>query len=168
MMGMNILIREEARDDIAWIYALTAEAFAPMPFAAGDEQDLIDALRANAALQLSLVAEVDGQIIGHAALSRASHESGEADWFALGPISVAPAWQGRGIGGELIDRVKIWLEEQNARGCILTGAPEYYLRHGFLPAPQNAPLREPSEYFMVWPRGETPAGRFEFHPLFYP
>jgi putative acetyltransferase len=139
-----------------------------MPFAAGDEQVLIGVLRELGALSLSLVAEHQGEVVGHVALSPVTHESGEAGWFGLGPISVEPALQRQGVGGALIAEAKRWLSDQDARGCILTGDPNYYPRHGFLPAPGHAPEAEPAEYFMVLSlSGGIPDGRFRFHPAFY-
>ena len=76
--------------------------------------------------------------------------------------------QRQGIGGALIAQAKRWLSGQGARGCILTGDPNYYPRHGFLPAPGHAPEAEPAEYFMVLSlSGPIPDGRFRFHPAFY-
>jgi putative acetyltransferase len=139
-----------------------------MPFAAGDEQVLVGVLRDLGALSLSLVAEHQGEVVGHVALSPVTHESGEAGWFGLGPISVEPALQRQGVGGALIAEAKRWLSDQDARGCILTGDPNYYPRHGFLPAPGHAPEAEPAEYFMVLSlSGGIPDGRFRFHPAFY-
>ena len=163
-----IRIRPEVETDHPAIYDLTRRAFAPMRFAAGDEQALISILRDLGALSLSLVAEHQGEVVGHVALSPVTHESGVAGWFGLGPISVEPALQRQGVGGALIAEARRWLSDQAARGCILTGDPNYYPRHGFLPAPEHAPEAEPPEYFMVLSlAGAHPAGRFRFHPAFH-
>jgi putative acetyltransferase len=168
MNSPAIRIRPEVEADLPAIFDLTRRAFAPMPFAAGDEQVLVGLLRDLGALSLSLVAEHQGEVVGHVALSPVTHESGEAGWFGLGPISVEPALQRQGIGGALIAEAKRWLSDQDARGCILTGDPNYYPRHGFLPAPGHAPEAEPPEYFMVLSlSGGIPDGRFRFHPAFY-
>lgn len=165
---MHILIRSETATDRDAIFLLTKRAFAPMPFAAGDEHELVNALRDAGALCLSLVAERDGQIIGHLALSPATHISGDTGWFGLGPISVDPAHQRKGLGGALIAEGMAWLRTQTASGVILTGDPNYYTRHGFEPAPAHAPDNEPAEYFMVLPMADAiPTGRFSFHPAFY-
>ena len=163
-----IRIRPEVEADHPAIFDLTRRAFAPMRFAAGDEQALIRILRDLGALSLSLVAEHQGEVVGHVALSPVTHESGEAGWFGLGPISVEPALQRQGVGGALIAEARRWLSDQAARGCILTGDPNYYPRHGFLPAPGHAPEAEPPEFFMVLSlAGDIPAGRFRFHPAFH-
>jgi putative acetyltransferase len=167
MTQFAIRIRPEVEADHPVIHDLTRRAFAPMPFAAGDEQDLIDALRRLGALSLSLVAELEGRVVGHLALSPVTHESGAEGWFGLGPISAEPALQRQGVGGALIAEAKSWLAARGAAGCILTGDPGYYPRHGFLPAPEHAPEAEPAEFFMVLAlAGEIPPGRFRFHPAF--
>ncbi|WP_430404054.1 GNAT family N-acetyltransferase [Hyphomonas sp.] len=165
---MDIRIRPEEPIDQRAIYNVTKQAFATMPFAAGDEQRLINVLRDEGALSLSLVAEQRGKVVGHLALSPVTHESGEAGWYGLGPISVDPALQKKGIGGQLIAEAKAWMTARKARGCILVGDPNYYTRHGFLPAPAQTPEKEPPEYFMVLQlAGTAPVGRFSFHPAFH-
>lgn len=165
---MTPAIRPETASDARAIHALTKRAFAPMPFAGGDEQDVIDRLRAAGALSLSLVAETEGVLSGHLALSPAAHESGAGGWYALGPISVEPGVQRAGIGAALIAAAKAWLAGEGARGCILTGNPRYYERFGFAPAPAHTPQGEPEAYFQIWVlNGSVPAGRFRFHPAFY-
>ena len=161
-------IRPETPDDRAPIHELTRRAFAPMPYAGGDEQDVVARLRDRAALSLSLVAEIDGALSGHLALSPATHESGARGWYALGPVSVEPGVQRKGVGSALIEGAKTWLRGRDARGCILTGDPRYYERFGFYPASAHAPAGEPEAYFQVWVHaGSIPAGRFRFHPAFY-
>jgi putative acetyltransferase len=164
----NMLIRPEELRDHGAIYDVTKRAFAPMPYAGGNEQDLINILRNVGALSLSLVAEQHGKVVGHVALSPVAHESGVEGWFGLGPISVEPALQRMGVGGLLIQEAKSWMNARKARGCILVGNTKYYCRHGFIPSAANAPENEPAEYFMVLPLDNTiPAGRFSFHPAFY-
>jgi putative acetyltransferase len=139
-----------------------------MPFAGGNEQDLLNVLRNAGALSLSLVAEQHGKVVGHVALSPVAHESGVEGWFGLGPISVEPALQRKGVGGLLISEATAWMNARKARGCILVGDTKYYSRHGFMPSAANAPETEPAEYFMVLPLDNTiPAGRFSFHPAFF-
>ena len=140
-LGDTILIRDEREEDRPVIYDLTRRAFAPMPFAAGDEQDLTDALRDCGGLTLSLVAELDGEVVGHMAFSPAQAEDGSASWYALGPISVEPDLQRRGIGKSMIAEGVARLWRMNAAGCILVGDPAYYQRFGFRPFPLLAPER---------------------------
>ncbi|NOT39160.1 MAG: N-acetyltransferase [Alphaproteobacteria bacterium] len=164
---MNINIRLECPEDRDAIFDLTKRAFAPMPYADGDEQEMIDKLRDAGALSLSAVAVLDGAIAGHVALSPATHEGGDAGWYTLGPISAEPALQRKGIGRALIAFAKSWMGEHRARGCILTGNPNYYSRFGFVPAPGSTPAGAPPAFFMVLPlNGACPPGRFRFHPVF--
>jgi putative acetyltransferase len=161
-------IRPETEADHAAIRDLTQRAFAPMPFADGNDHVLTDRFRAAGVLNMSLVAIEDGSIVGHVAVTPAAHTSGETGWFALGPISVEPARQRQGIGSQLIAAVKDWLVAQSARGCILMGDTNYYPRHGFMPSPAHAPETELAEYFMVLNlAGHIPEGAFKFHPGFY-
>jgi putative acetyltransferase len=138
-----------------------------MPYAGGAEQELIDKLRDAGALSLSAVAVQGDAIVGHVALSPATHKSGATGWCTLGPISVEPDVQRGGIGRALIAFAENWLVAQDARGCILTGNPATYSRHGFVPAPDNAPIDAPPAFFMVLTlRDGHPTGRFRFHPVF--
>jgi putative acetyltransferase len=164
---MDVRVRLERPGDRDAIFDLTKRAFAPMPYAGGDEQELIDKLRDAGALSLSAVALLGDSIVGHVALSPATHESGESGWYTLGPISAEPVMQRSGIGRSLIAFAHAWLEAQGARGCILTGNPAYYTRFGFAVAPEHAPANAQPAFFMVLTlKGECPAGRFRFHPAF--
>jgi putative acetyltransferase len=139
-----------------------------MPFADGSDQHLTNKFRAAGALQLSLVAEMDNKIAGHVALTPATHESGAARWFGLGPLAVEPDLQRKGIGTKLIAEAKAWLAGRGAAGCIVLGDTNYYPRHGFISTPESAPVNEPAEHFMVLAmQAQIPSGRFSFHPLFY-
>jgi putative acetyltransferase len=165
---MTLLIRQERQADFADIRDITQRAFAPMPFYSGDDQDLPERFRKAGELQLSLVAVLDEKVVGHLALTKATHESQDLGWFALGPIAVEPAWQRKGIGTALIAHARDWLLSVNAKGCILVGDPGYYARHSFKVTPDHCPVREPPEYFMALElSGSIPEGRFAFSRLFY-
>jgi putative acetyltransferase len=161
-------IRNECNSDVDAIRSTTEHAFHGMPYARGDEQDVIDRLRCANALTLSLVALMDAKVVGHIAFSPAEAGDVSHSWFALGPVSVLPEWQGQGIGSALIKRGLAQLENLDAAGCILTGNPQFYRRFGFQLAPDNAPQNEPAEFFMIKPlSSKTPPGRFAFHEAFY-
>jgi putative acetyltransferase len=165
--AVAITVRPEAANDQAAIYNLTKLAFAGKRYSDGNEQDLIDALRTAGALEVSLVAEQDGQIIGHVALSPAIAQDGSQGWYALGPISVTPECQRQGIGGLLIRESMARLLELKAAGCVLIGDTRYYLRHGFVPRPDLAPTSEPAEHYMIRSLTEKiPATSVSFHPVF--
>tara|TARA_R110002073_G_scaffold61577_3_gene154782 strand:+ start:4579 stop:5091 length:513 start_codon:yes stop_codon:yes gene_type:complete len=165
---LKIEIREEHQSDIDAIHLLTEEAFRPMPFAGGDEQDVIVRLRACGALTLSLVAVSAGGVVGQITFSPATAEDKSSPWFALGPVSVAPDRQGEGIGGQLINAGLELIDAMGALGCILTGNPVYYSRFGFMVSAKHSPENEPGEYFQLkLLAGKSPLGRFAFHDAFY-
>lgn len=121
------VIREESPADTAAIHALTAAAFLNAPHTAHTEQFIVDALRKAGALALSLVAEEGGEVVGHVALSPVSISDGSTGWYGLGPISVEPALQRRGIGSLLMRaalRVQARAGSRSAqRACgVLPGA----------------------------------------------
>jgi putative acetyltransferase len=121
------VIREERPADEPLIRQLNETAF---PTSA--EARLVEALRAHGALTLSLVAELDGAIVGHVAFSLVTIGS-TIEAVGLGPMAVAPAHQRRGIGGQLI---REGLSRLDARFpcCVVLGHPSYYPKHGFQPA----------------------------------
>ena len=144
----QIVIRQERHSDHSVIYSVTETAFKNMSYAGGDEQDIVDRLRANGALSLSLVALQAGAVIGHIAFSSVVASDDSQPWFALGPVSVLPKYQGNGVGSQLITEGLGQVEALGALGCILTGHPPYYQRFGFELSPSNVPDGESAEYFM--------------------
>jgi putative acetyltransferase len=164
---VEVFVRPESPRDHAAIRDVTKRAFAPMPFAGGDEQDLIEKLREAGALAISLVAERDGIIVGHIAFSPAFAADASRGWFALGPVAVEPGLQRQGVGKKLIGAGVKVLRELDAAGCVLIGNPNYYSRFGFKQFPHLAPDGEPAEFFMILPlRVVDPQIVVGFHPLF--
>jgi predicted N-acetyltransferase YhbS len=164
---LDIAIRDEAPEDVAAIRELTRRAFASMPHSDGREPEIIDALRREGALAISLVALRDQQVVGHVAFSPATAADGTADWYALGPVAVDPPLQRKGIGSALIERGIERLRERDAAGCIVIGDPSYYTRFGFRSAPALAPPSYPSEFFMLLPLSVAePTAAMGFHPAF--
>jgi putative acetyltransferase len=162
----NVSIRSETRADFQAIHHLTNRAFDGKPYSDGTEPELIDRMRASDALVFSLVAELDKSIVGHVALSPAFAEDGSEGWYALGPISVEPALQRKGVGAMLIRDAMIRLTQVKARGCIVLGDVNYYTRHGFVPRPDLAHLGEPAEHFMVRLLADEDAETVvSFHPI---
>ena len=161
-------IRSESASDFKAIHAITEAAFREMPYADGDEQDVVDRLRAANSLTCSLVAVVENEIVGHIAFSPAIAGDNSHPWFALGPVSVLPGLQRQGIGSTLIVNGLAKIEDLGALGCILTGNPEYYRKFGFAVCPENVPPNEPEEFFMLKLLKATRAvGSFGFHNAFY-
>jgi putative acetyltransferase len=164
----SLVIRNEKVADQQAIYRITQLAFQDRPYADGDEQDVINRLRAAGALTLSLVAVIDDDLVGQATFSPASQSDGSRPWYALGPIAVLPDHQSMGIGSALIAEGMQGLQERSALGCILTGNPVYYERFGFVLSPSHTPKAESSQYFQVkFLTDFRPQGIFGFHRAFY-
>jgi len=125
MTTQNILIRDEKTSDFSAITELTVAAFATMEISGHTEQFIIEALRAAKALTISLVAEVDGRVVGHIAFSPVTMSDGTKDWYGLGPVSVLPEYQRRGVGKALIQEGLSHLKNLKAKGCCLVGHPQY-------------------------------------------
>jgi putative acetyltransferase len=164
---MYPVIRQESYSDVAAIHAVTVAAFLDAPHTAHTEQFIVDALRKAEALTISLVAEQDGKVVGHVAVSPISISDGSADWYGLGPISVRPELQRKGIGSLLMQTALRLLEERGAAGCALVGDPAYYSRFGFKPASGMVLPDVPPEYFQALSFGPSlPCGVVTFHEAF--
>ncbi|MAY19909.1 MAG: GNAT family N-acetyltransferase [Erythrobacteraceae bacterium] len=165
--AVPVTIRPEDAGDESAIFALTEAAFANMPFSDGDEQHLVERLRADGDLALSLVAEDAERIVGHIAFSRVSISDGAQDWYGLGPVSVWPELQGRDIGGALIKRGIADLRQTGAKGVVLLGSPDYYARFGFAHEPQVTFPGPPPEYFQALVLdGDLPSGEVTYARAF--
>lgn len=164
----DLRIRTETSADRDAIRALTSRAFATMPFSSGTEAAIIDRLRDQGLLTLSLVAILDERLAGHAAFSSAAGAAGSEVWAALGPISVEPGLQRRGIGKRLIAEGLSRLVQQGMKGCILVGDPAYYQQSGFTLAPRYCPASAPPAFFMMRKFGAAdPPGILDFQPTFF-
>jgi len=142
-------IRAEQAEDHAAIRRVVELAFGHR-----NEADLVDALRTHAHPHISLVAVLDGQVVGHIFFSPVSIESDGDAFLAIGlaPLAVLPDYQNKGIGTEL---VQAGLRECRRLGhevVVVLGHPEYYPRFGFVPASQRGIRSEydvADEVFMV-------------------
>ena len=162
-------IRPETPQDISAIEKVTIAAFDGKPYADGTEHLIISRLREVGAMSLSLVAEMDGKIVGHVAFSVVTINGTDQGWYGLGPVSVLPELQKQGIGSRLIKEGLSLIREKGAKGCVLEGSPMYYQRFGFKTYPdlfyEGAPA---PEYFMALPfYDDVPQGKVEFHKAFY-
>jgi putative acetyltransferase len=163
----HMIIRPERESDIDVIFAVTKAAFEDHPISNHTEQYIVNALRAAKALSLSLVAEVDGQVIGHIAFSPVTIADGSDNWYGIGPVSVLPAFQRRGYGKALINEGLARLKASGAQGCLLVGDPNYYKRFGFRNLPELSLAGVPPENFLGLPFGEhIPNGAVTFHQAF--
>ena len=132
---MNPVIRPEQPDDYQAVRAVNLAAFDTAV-----EADLADAMRETPEYvpELSLVAELDGQIVGHALFSEVTveQEAGELRALSLGPIAVLPNHQNRGIGSALIEHGHRRGRELGYPFVVLIGHPWYYPRFGYQQARQ--------------------------------
>ena len=167
-----IQIRSETLQDIAAIHAVNAASF-PQE----DEANLVDELRKQGALTVSLVAEREGQIVGHIAFSPMTIEGADSHLKAVGlaPVAVLPEYQRQGIGIKL---VTVGIDACRDLGfdlMFLLGHTEYYPRFGFVPAVPLGyqSIYTPGEgdhpYFMVLPLQQEikmQGGSVYYHPAF--
>ena len=166
-MKLEILIRTETSADIDAITKVTTAAFETLQISNHTEQFIIEALRAARALTVSLVAEVDGRVVGHIAFSRVTISDGSRNWYGLGPVSVLPEYQRKGIGKALIREGLSRLKDLNAQGCCLVGHPDYYRKFGFDNVAGLVHEGVPQEAFLALSfDGHTPQGTVTFHEGF--
>ncbi len=162
-------IREETSADHEAIARVIGAAFANALHAGGNEARIVAALRDAGALQVSLVADIDGRIAGHVAISPVTLDDGSHGWFGLGPVAVDPADQGRGVGSALVRAALAELPGQDARGCVVLGDPAWYQRFGFRPLASLRFDGAPAEYFqsLLIGDGDAPQARVDYHPAFF-
>ncbi len=166
-MNTRIVIRNETDADIGAITEVTVAAFKTLKISNHTEQFIIEALRAAKALTVSLVAEVDGHVIGHIAFSPVNISDGTQNWYGLGPVSVLPEYQRKGIGKSLIKEGLSQLKELNAQGCCLVGHPDYYKKLGFKNMSGLIHEGVPHEVFLALSfDGHIPQGTVIFHEGF--
>jgi putative acetyltransferase len=124
-------LRAERADDHPAIARVTTAAF-------GSEREarMIDAIRSSDGFvpELSLVAEVDGRIVGHVILSYVGLEGADRRVLELGPMSVEPERQRAGIGSALVREALRGAEARGEPLVLVLGHPSYYPRFGFRPA----------------------------------
>lgn len=150
--GIAMTIRAERQADHDAVREVVRSAFATAEHSDGNEHDLVDVLRKSDAYvpELSLVYEVDDEIVGHIMFTELG--VGEHVALALAPLSVAPAWQRRGIGTALISEGHRIARELGYGYSVVLGSNEYYPRVGYVPAETLGILPcfdVPSENFMA-------------------
>lgn len=144
-----LVIRPETPEDVDSIRRVNEQAFGR-----GDEAKIVEKLRDNGALTISLVAVQNGEIVGHIAFSPVKMEAESQSYEAinLAPLAVLPEYQRQGIGSQM---VQAGLEECRRLGheiVVLVGHPDYYPRFSFIPAKAEGFACEfevPEEAWMV-------------------
>ena len=162
-----MILRCETAADIEAISEVTIAAFKNLSVSNQTEQFIINALRKAGVLTVSLVAQIDEQVVGHIAFSPVTISDGTNDWYGLGPISVLPEYQKQGIGKSLVNEGLALLKELGAQGCALVGDPNYYKYFGFKNFSELVYEGVPQEFFLVLPFNEkVPQGTVVFHEGF--
>jgi putative acetyltransferase len=126
-----IEIRQERSDDVPAVRELNRRAFGQ-----NQESNIVDALRANGAALLSLVATLNDRVVGHIMYSPAII-AGNVTGAALGPMAVLPAYQRQGIGSRLIGAGNRKLKDAGCPFIVVVGYANYYPRFGFRPASEH-------------------------------
>ncbi|MFP4005716.1 MAG: GNAT family N-acetyltransferase [Candidatus Hadarchaeia archaeon] len=149
---MEVVIRMEREEDYEEI-----EKTVLLAFGDEDESEFVQELRNTEYYipQLSLVAEIDGEVVGHMMFAPIWTENGEDlnTFLCLAPLAVLPAKQGLGIGTKLVEKGLERAEKLNYCAVFLLGDPDYYSRFGFVQSRERGfeiDLFSPSdEEFMV-------------------
>lgn len=174
----NRTIRRETDADITGIHALITSVFAgvdPTDPAypgtlswAGREAAIVEKLRDDDSLSLSLVAVQGLDILGHIAASPVRITDGTGGWFGIGPVSVAPAHRGSGLGTALLSHAVNALQEGGAGGVVAIGNPEFYTRFDFTAVPELSLPGAVSEHFLARRLRDShfPQGAVAYHPAF--
>jgi putative acetyltransferase len=123
-------IREELSFDRSAVRAVNRLAFGST-----EEADLIERLRVDGEIIVSLVATDDDEIVGHILFSELSIETREGSIraAALAPMAVHPDRQGERIGSELVREGLAMCRERGVQAVVVLGHEEYYPRFGFSP-----------------------------------
>ncbi|MCU1531061.1 MAG: family acetyltransferase [Arthrobacter sp.] len=138
--ALELVLRGEQPVDRPAILALTAAAFAVSPVTGlpvTGEPEEVELLRGlwdceEYLPEFSIVAELDGEIVGHVISTRGW--VGELELLGLGPIAVVPRLQRHGVGSALLQETVARANDAGERGIALLGDPEYYSRFGFVPS----------------------------------
>lgn len=161
-------IRYETRHDETVVDTLISAAFGREL-----EATLVKTLRREAKPKLSLVAENNGEIIGHIFFSPMQFNPDTPLWLGLGPVAIAPAWQNKKIGSRLIQEGLEMCLRIGAHAVFVLGSSTFYPRFGFRPAMDfglQCEYTVPAQAFMALElRKDALAnvkGRVKYHPAF--
>jgi putative acetyltransferase len=141
-------IRPETNADRAAVRAVNEAAFETPA-----EADLVEALHRTDMSLVSLVAEVDGKVVGHILFSPVSLIGhAHLNVMGLAPMAVVPDYQRKGIGSALVRQGLTRCKDLGCCAVVVVGHPGYYPRFGFVPANRHALRCEydvPEDVFMV-------------------
>ena len=164
-----MLIRAEKENDRDAVYAVNVSAFETP-----SEANLVDALLEQAQPVVSLVAEDNGEVVGHIMFSPVSlSDYPDLKVMGLAPMAVAPEHQRKGIGSALVRAGLEQCEQLGYAAVVVLGHPEYYPRFGFSPSSRFGIYSEyeiPEDVFMAMElqpgalSGKT--GKVKYHAAF--
>ncbi|MBD1420828.1 GNAT family N-acetyltransferase [Sphingobacterium chuzhouense] len=133
---MNVKIRKEEKEDFKTVFELIQKSFETEELSDHKEHYLVERLRNSDAFvpELSLIAEVNNQIVGYILLTKIKIEDDAKNSYtslALAPVAVLPEVQGKGIGGKLIEAAHKKARELGFGSVILLGHENYYPKFGY-------------------------------------
>jgi putative acetyltransferase len=163
-----VSIRPERDGDEAGVDRVIRRAFAGHPHSDGREADILARLRACHDIDAALVAVTRfGRIVGQIAFTPVTIGGRECDWCGLGPLSVVPRHQRRGIGTRLVEEGLAGLRRLGMAGCVVLGDPGFYGRFGFHCDPHLTYADAPPEYFQrLVLHGDEPQGEVRYAEAF--
>lgn len=173
MKAGSIKIRPASRDDFPLFETVHRAAFTKCEFGYNDEALLARKLHEEGSALVSLIAEHEGEAVGHVVFSRMTVEADGKPVIAAGlaPIGVVPEYQFKGVGSLLIKAGLAALKPQGVQLAFVIGHPTYYPKFGFsldLAKPFASPFN--GGYFMAVQLDEafqTPkSGKADFAPAF--
>lgn len=141
-------------------------------FGGPDEADLVETLHGRDKVSLSLVAELDGRVVGHILFSPVSIEpDGGEGTVGLAPMAVLPEHQREGIGSRLVEAGLEACRNAGHARVVVLGHASYYPRFGFAPASSfgvRCAFGVPDEVFMARPLTEGAFDRVSGLALYQP
>ena len=167
---MNIIIRQECPNDYPKIRQCNSEAFGTEA-----EANLIDRLRNSGIPLISLVAEINDNVVGHILFSPVvlENDNSKVSIAGLGPMAVLPEYQRKGIGAMLIEKGFEHCKKIGYDAVVVLGHPDYYPRFRFTPSMRygiKSDYDVPEEVFMIKELREGALinchGTIKYHELF--
>lgn len=146
---LRMNIREEQPADVDKIWKVNSEAFET-----DVEANLVNALRSSGCVYISLVAETDGEIIGHIFFTpvKLTENKNNLNIIGLAPMAVSSQFQNKGIGSKLVNTGLEYCKSRGYDAVVVLGHPAYYPKFGFVPSIKYGIKSEydvPDDVFMI-------------------